>query len=132
MESILTSIKKMLGIMEEYEHFDQDIIIHINSVFLILTQLGVGPPEGFAIKSKNEAWTDFVPENQKIESIKSYMYLKTKLLFDPPLSSAAMEAIYRSINEFEWRLNVQAERSNSDETCPITNTGCFLGLTGEG
>ncbi len=109
MESILTSIKKMLGILEEYEHFDTDIIIHINSVLSILTQLGIGPPEGFSIKDKEAVWTDFIPDNPCLESVKSYVYLKVKLLFDPPLSSSVTESTNRLISELEWRINTAAE-----------------------
>lgn len=109
MESILVSIKKMLGITEEYEHFDTDLIIHINSVFMILTQLGVGPEKGFAIHGKEEVWTDFMTENAKTELVKSYMYLKVKLLFDPPLGSAVIDAMNRQIDEFVWRLNVAVD-----------------------
>ena len=109
MDSILTSIKKMLGITEEYTHFDQDIIMHINSVFMTLTQLGVGSSEGFSIEDSSSTWDDFVEDRSKIESIKSYMYLKVKLLFDPPLSSAVTESMNRMISEFEWRLNVAVD-----------------------
>ena len=109
MESILTSIKKLLGIDEEYEHFDSDIIMHINSVFMILNQLGVGPTEGFSIKDKTATWEDFVTDLTKVEAIKSYVYLKVKLLFEPPLSSSVMESINRTISELEWRINVAAE-----------------------
>lgn len=108
MESILTSIKKLLGITEEYEHFDADIIMHINSVFMVLTQLGVGPSEGFSIKDKTTTWNEFISDNQ-LESVKSYMHMKVKLMFDPPLSSTVMECMNRMINEFEWRLNIAAE-----------------------
>lgn len=109
MESILTSIKKMLGISEEYEHFDPDIVMHINSVFMDLTQLGVGPSEGFAIEDDTSTWTDFLPDNNKFEAVKSYMHLRVKILFDPPTSSAVMEAMKREIDKWEWRLNVAAE-----------------------
>lgn len=109
MESILTSVKKMLGIPEEYTHFDEDLIMHINSVFMILTQLGVGPSKGFYIEDDSAVWSDFVSLDSMMESVKSYMKLKVEMLFDPPSSSAAMEAKNRLINEFEWRLNVQAE-----------------------
>ena len=109
MESILTSIKKLLGIDEEYEHFDSDIIMHVNSVFMILNQLGVGPTDGFSIKDKTTTWEDFVTDLTKVEAIKSYVYLKVKLLFDPPLSSSVMESINRTISELEWRINVAAE-----------------------
>ena len=109
MESILTSIKKLLGITEEYDQFDPDIIMHINSVFMVLTQLGVGPAEGFSIEDDTAVWTDFIQDVKKLESVKTYIYLKVKLVFDPPLSSAVIESMNRLINELEWRLNVAAE-----------------------
>lgn len=109
MESILTSIKKLLGISEEYTHFDQDIIMHINSVFMILTQLGVGPSDGFFIEDKTLYWEDYISEPAELQAVKTYMYMKVRLLFDPPASSAVMEALNRSISEFEWRLNVAAD-----------------------
>ena len=114
MESILTSIKKLLGISEEYDHFDVDIIMHINTVLMILTQIGVGPEEGFFIEDDSATWGDFISDNTKHQSVKSYVYLKVKLLFDPPLSSAVIEAINRSISELEWRLNVSADSTLSD------------------
>ena len=109
MESILTSIKKLLGITEEYDQFDPDIIMHINSVFMVLTQLGVGPSEGFSIEDDTSVWSDFIQDVKKLESVKTYIYLKVKLAFDPPLSSAVIESMNRLINELEWRLNVAAE-----------------------
>ena len=109
MESILISIKKLLGITEEYDQFDPDIIMHINSVFMILTQLGIGPAEGFSIEDDTSIWSDFIKDANKIEAVKSYVYLKVKLLFDPPLSSAVIDSTNRLINELEWRLNVIAE-----------------------
>lgn len=114
MDSILTSVKKMLGITEDYEHFDADLIMHINSVFMILTQLGVGPSEGFSIENKTDTWDDFVSSDSNLEAVKSYMYLKVKLLFDPPLSSAVMESMNRMISELEWRLNVSVDPGKSD------------------
>lgn len=111
MESILTSIKKLLGITEDYEHFDADIIMHINSVFMILNQLGVGPKEGFSISDETATWNDYLPDGSNLEAVKSYIHLKVKLLFDPPLSSTVMECMKQMINEMEWRLNVQAELS---------------------
>lgn len=109
MESILTSVKKLLGIVDEYEHFDSDIIMHINSALFTLKQLGVGPSEGFTISDKNATWTDFIKDIKKVEAVKSYVYLKVKLVFDPPASSAVMEAIKNQISEYEWRLNVEVE-----------------------
>lgn len=108
-ESILVSVKKLLGIDEDYPHFDSDLIIHINSVFSILTQIGVGPPNGFSITGKSETWSDFTNDPNRFALVKSYVHLKVKLLFDPPLSSAAIESINRQISEFEWRLSVAAE-----------------------
>lgn len=113
MESILTSIKKMLGIDENYNHFDADIIMHINSVFMVLTQLGVGPSEGFAIEDDSSIWADFIKDLEKLQAVKSYMYLKVKLLFDPPTTSSVIESMNRMIGEFEWRLNVSAESNKS-------------------
>lgn len=115
MESILTSVKKMLGITEEYTHFDADLIMHINSVFMILTQLGVGPSNGFYIEDDSEVWSDFVSPGALMESVKSYMELKVGMIFDPPAASSAMEAKNRLINELEWRLNVQAELNGKEE-----------------
>ena len=112
-DSILKKIKKLLGISEDYEHFDADIIMHINSVFMILTQLGVGPPDGFSIEDDSSVWSNFIGDSSNIESVKSYVYLKVKLLFDPPLSSAAMEATKQLISELEWRLNLAAESNNT-------------------
>ena len=116
MESILTSVKKMLGIPEDYEHFDADIIMHINSVFMILTQLGVGPAEGFTIMDEDATWNDFIQDNKKIQSVKSYMYLKVRHLFDPPLSSAVIDSMTRLINELEWRLNVAVDPDPAQTT----------------
>ena len=112
MESILTSIKKLLGIDEDTEDFDTDIIMHINSVFLILNQLGVGTSDVFSIKDKYSPWEDFIPDGN-YKAVKSYMYLKVKLLFDPPLTSAVMEAMERQIKEYEWRLNVSADTNQN-------------------
>lgn len=109
MESILTSIKKLLGIAEDYTQFDADLIMHINSVLLVLTQLGVGPADGYLIMDKNDLWEDFLMDGPSVEMVKSYVYLKVKLLFDPPLSSAVIEATNRMIAEFEWRLNVAVD-----------------------
>lgn len=109
MESILTSIKKLLGIEEEYTQFDNDIIMHINTVFLNLTQLGVGPSEGFLVEDDTATWYDFIGDSNQLQAVKSYMYLKVKLLFDPPLSSSVIESMNRMIAELEWRLNVAVD-----------------------
>ena len=108
MESILTSIKKLLGIPESDTSFDQDIIMHINSVLMILNQLGIGT-EGFYIEDEMAKWTDFVSDVTKVQAVKSYVGLKVRLLFDPPSHSSVIETMNRSINEFEWRLNNAVE-----------------------
>lgn len=113
MESILTSIKKLLGIPEEVDNFDADIIMHINSVFSILTQLGVGPSEGFMITDKTKTWDDFITDKKNIESVKSYVYMKVRLMFDPPISSAVIDCMNRMISELEWRLNVASDTKES-------------------
>lgn len=109
MDSILTTIKKLLGITEEYEHFDTDVIIHINSALMTLRQLGIGPEEGYMIYGKDEKWTDFLGDSKLLEQVKTYVYLKVKLVFDPPTSSSVMEAMQRQAQEFEWRLNTEFE-----------------------
>ena len=109
MESILTSIKKLLGIDAEYTHFDEDIIMHINSVFGILNRLGVGPASGFRIEDDTTTWNDYIPSMENFEAVKSYIHLKVKLIFDPPLSSAVLQAMKETIAELEFTLNIAAE-----------------------
>ena len=115
MESILTSIKKLLGMGEDYTHFDDDIIMHINMVFSTLNQLGVGPPNGFIIKDNEAVWGDFVNDEKKFEAVKTYIYLKVKTVFDPPQSSAVLESIKENIAELEWRLSDSAEEKKYKE-----------------
>lgn len=116
MDSILLSIKKLLGITAEYEHYDADIIMHINTTFIVLRQLGIGPKEGFAIENADAVWNDFIDADDDISvaMVKSYMYAKVRLMFDPPLSTAHIEALKQSVSEFEWRLNSEADYSITD------------------
>lgn len=107
--SILTSIKKLLGITEDYEVFDADIIIHMNTAFTTLTQLGVGPSEGFMVTDKSDEWSDFTEDQIALNSVKTYVYIKTRLVFDPPGTSFAIDALNATAKELEFRLNVQAE-----------------------
>ena len=110
MESILISIKKLIGFDKAYTQFDTDLIIHINSILMVLNQNGIGPDEGFAITGEMETWDDFIgSESNNLAGVKTYIYLKTKLIFDPPQSSALISAMKEEIKELEWRLNVQAE-----------------------
>lgn len=106
-ESILISIKKLLGLGAEYTDFDQDILIHINTAIANLVQIGVGPSEGFYVYGNSETWEDFVGENPKLSQIKSDVYLRVKLLFDPPSSATLLESTNRMIAELEWRLYVE-------------------------
>lgn len=112
-ESILITIKKLLGISSDYNHFDTDIIIAINSVFNILSQLGVGPAAGFSISNDDATWGDYIEEGQNLEMVKSYIYLKVRLMFDPPSSGTHVESINRQISELEWRLNVEVDPGKS-------------------
>lgn len=106
LNSILTSIKKLLGIDVNYTQFDQDIIIHINSVFMILNQLGVGPEEGFVITGSGDTWDSYTTDDKLLESVKSYIYLKVRKMFDPPTTSAVSDSMNSLISELEWRINV--------------------------
>ncbi|WNM72391.1 hypothetical protein SEA_MOSSY_12 [Gordonia phage Mossy] len=108
-ESILTSTKKILGIAEDYDVFDMDIILHINGVLSTLNQLGLGPEEGFMIQDDSEEWGDLLEDDMRLNSIKTYVYLKVRLLFDPPATSFVISAMNEQIKELEWRLNVYRE-----------------------
>lgn len=109
MESILTSIKKLLGITEECTDFDTDIIMHINTVLATLNQLNVGAKDGFAISDSSASWEDFMGGDMRLNLVKSYVHLKVRLLFDPPLSSSVMDAINNTIKELEWRISIVAD-----------------------
>lgn len=111
MESILTSIKKLLGIHEEYTNFDEDIIIHINTAFATLNQLGVGPSGGFMIEDSSAEWLEYIDECN-LTMVKTYIYLKVKMVFDPPTSSAVIESIKRTIDELEWRIYLIGDNSS--------------------
>ena len=109
MDSILNSVKKILGITDSYEHFDADIIMHINSVFLILNQMGVGPDTPFTISDSSETWSDFTPDIDLIPMVKTYVALKVRMIFDPPTQGSVSEAMKNQIAECEWRLNVACD-----------------------
>jgi len=108
--SILNSTKKILGLAEDYTVFDHDVITHINTAFSILTQLGIGPPNGFMIEDDSAEWDAFVDDDQ-LNTVKSYVYLKTRQLFDPPQTSYLINAMERQIVELEWRMNVYREET---------------------
>lgn len=111
-DSILTSVKKVLGFSEAYTAFDEDILMHINSAFSTLMQLGVGPSDGFMITDATATWSQYVtagvPTNA-MNSVRTYVYLKLRLVFDPPSTSYFVESMKQQIQELEWRLNVARE-----------------------
>lgn len=109
MESILTSVKKNLGIDEEYEHFDPDLILYINSIFSVLNQMGVGPSYGFSITDCSATWDDFVSDDKICNLVKSYMILKVRMMFDPPQSSSVTNVYNELIKEYESRLNIMSD-----------------------
>lgn len=109
MDSILISIKKMLGIEAEYTHFDPDIIMFINSILMTVNQLGIGPTTGFSITDDTAVWADLVGDRTDLEAIQMFIYLKVRMMFDPPSSSFVLEAMNRTSTETEWRLMVQAD-----------------------
>ena len=115
-ESILMSVKKLLGPGAENTDFDTDILMHINSVLSILQQLGVGPANGFYVSDTNATWSDFLGKDANhLAMVRSYVEAKVRILFDPPVSSAVMESLNRICSEFEWRANVAAENKKLEE-----------------
>ena len=108
MDSILDSIKKLLGIQPEYRAFDEDLIIHINTVFAVLNQIGIGPQEGFFIIDKTTSWDEYMSDINQA-SVRTYVYLKVRLLFDPPGSGILVDSINRMISELEWRLYLEGD-----------------------
>lgn len=110
--SILISTKKILGIAADYTEFDLDILTHINAAFSTLTQLGVGPVSGFMVEDDTAIWDDFLADDiESISSVKTYVYLRVRMLFDPPTTSFVIEALNKQIQELEWRLNVHREET---------------------
>lgn len=115
-QSILLTIKKMLGISEEYHAFDIDILTNINAVFLTLNQLGVGPTMPYHITGEDETWQDFLgDQNDILAGIQTYVYQRVRLMFDPPTNSFLVDSMRKQIEEFEWRFNVQVEQPPVEE-----------------
>jgi hypothetical protein len=117
-QSILKSTKKILGVAEDYMVFDLDIITHINTAFSTLTQLGVGPREGFMIDDEDPVWSDFIGNDLHYNSVKSYVFLRVRYLFDPPSTSYLITAMEKQIQELEWRLNVYREETGWVDPIP--------------
>jgi hypothetical protein len=118
-DSILTSTKKVLGIAEDYEAFDLDILMHINSVFSILHQLGVGLEDSFMIEDATPTWDDFLDGDDRLNMVKTYVYLRVRLLFDPPTTSYLIESTKKQYEEMEWRLNVVREGDSWVDPDPV-------------
>lgn len=114
-DSILDTIKKMLGITSEDTAFDVDVITHINAAFMTLKQLGVGPTSGFSISDMNSIWSDFTDNSAMLGAIQSYIYMKVRVAFDPPSSSSVLTSMENAIKEAEWRLNVEVDPSYDEE-----------------
>lgn len=108
-DSILTTVKKLVGIDESYDAFDLDIITHINSALSTLDQLGIGPEEGFMIVDDSATWSQFLGDDPRLNSVKSLIGLKVRVVFDPPATSFTLDAFNKQIEELQWRLNVYRE-----------------------
>jgi hypothetical protein len=119
-DSILTGTKKALGIDDSYEAFDPDILMHINTVFSTLNQLGLGPADGFMINDKNATWDTFIGTDPRLNNVKTYMYLRVRMLFDPPSTSFALDAMSKQVAELEWRMNVYRESTQWVDPDPDT------------
>lgn len=124
-DSILDKTKKILGIEAEYDVFDIDIITHINSVFATLTQLGIGPEEGYMIEDNSTQWDEYLENKLYLNSVKSYMYLRVRVLFDPPTTSFALSAMSEQIKEMEFRLSLYAPKTvyPGEPVVPVVPTG---------
>ena len=114
-ESILKTIKQLIGCPNDFEQFDLDLIVHINSAFATLTHLGVGPKEGYRITGADNAWSEFEDDAQKLSLIKDYVYIKTRLLFDPPISGSLMDSLKEQLKEMEWRLYMLYDPISEDD-----------------
>lgn len=110
-DSILDSVKKVLNLRSDYTAFDEDVILHINSVFSTLNQLGVGPADGFMIENSTATWSTFLGTDKRLNNVKSYMFLRVRLLFDPPTLGYVIDSMKQQIQEQEWRLNVTMEET---------------------
>lgn len=108
-DSILTSTKKVLGVGEDYDAFDVDILMHINAVFGTLHQLGIGPEDGYSIEDASATWSEFLNGDVRLNVVKTYVYLRVRLLFDPPGTSYLIDSLRKQAEEIEWRLTALSE-----------------------
>lgn len=110
-EKILNDIRKAVGLDENDSHFDRDLKMHINSTLSVLTQLGIGPDDGFRVDSGDETWADFMNDNKLFNMVKSYMFLRVQSLFDPTSNSSLFSAFETLLKEYEWRIGVAVDES---------------------
>ena len=125
-DSILDSTKKVLNLDADYTSFDQDIIMHINAAFSTLNQLGVGPQSGFMIEDNEAVWFDFLAGDLRLNNVKTYVYLRVRMLFDPPTIGYLVDAMQKQIDELEWRINVQRESIAWTDPDELVDSGPVL------
>ena len=119
-DSILMTIRKLVCGDPYADHFDTDLLVHINACFSILNQLGVGPENGFVVTDETQSWSSYIADNYILNMVKTYITLKVKKIFDPPLTSSVLEAMDKEISQLEWRLNVAVDPSKPTSTSKTT------------
>ena len=119
-DSILMTIRKLVCGNPYADHFDTDLLVHINACFSILNQLGVGPENGFVVTDETQSWSSYIADNYILNMVKTYVTLKVKKIFDPPLTSSVLEAMDKEISQLEWRLNVAVDPIKPTSTSKIT------------
>lgn len=124
MDSILNTVKKMLGLQPDYDAFDVDVLVNINAAFMSLMQIGVGPEEGFVVTGPDETWNDFLEVSQLTElgALQNYVYLKVRTLFDPPTNSSVLESMNKLILEYEWRMNIQVDKGGDNNGARLSDS----------
>ena len=119
-DSILMTIRKLVCGNPYADHFDTDLLVHINACFSVLNQLGVGPENGFVVTDETQSWSSYIADNYILNMVKTYVTLKVKKIFDPPLTSSVLEAMDKEISQLEWRLNVAVDPSKPTSTSKTT------------
>ena len=119
-DSILMTIRKLVCGNPYADHFDTDLLVHINACFSILNQLGVGPENGFVVTDETQSWSSYIADNYILNMVKTYVMLKVKKIFDPPLTSSVLEAMDKEISQLEWRLNVAVDPIKPTSTSKTT------------
>ena len=119
-DSILMTIRKLVCGDPYADHFDTDLLVHINACFSILNQLGVGPENGFVVTDETQSWSSYIADNYILNMVKTYVTLKVRVIFDPPLTSSVLEAMNKEISQLEWRLNVAVDPVKPTNTSKTT------------